>query len=129
MTSDSDAPAVVSGVGGVSALTGLTALANPSDSLGSYCAVTGLGGVDCWGYNHYGELGDGKTQNNYGPIRVSEIGGGKLSLTNAVSVVSDLTGSYCALLNTGGLVCWGRNNSGELGYGGTANSDTPVPVL
>jgi hypothetical protein len=51
-------------------------------------------------------------------------------LTSAISVsVGDE--DACALLNTGHIDCWGRNNYGQLGNGST-NQDpnpTPVPVI
>ena len=48
---------------------------------------------------------------------------------NAVSVTSNGIGhSYCALLNSGGVDCWGSGQNGELGNGSYANSTTPTPV-
>ena len=45
------------------AVTGITnAVSVTSDDAGDgYCAVLSTGGVDCWGYNGYGELGNGTT--------------------------------------------------------------------
>ena len=44
------------------AVTGITnAVSVASDELG-YCAVLSTGGVDCWGANPYGELGNGTTR-------------------------------------------------------------------
>ena len=105
-----------------------------SDGL-SYCKVLSTGGVDCWGNNTYGELGNGTIDgSNDTPQPV-------IGITNAVSVAADddvgVGGSgdgYCAVLSTGGVDCWGYNGSGQLGNGtifgpdGVGGYDTPQVV-
>jgi len=78
------------------------------------CAVTTTGGVDCWGYNYDGELGNNSTasQSNV-PVHVVGVGG-----TGLLSGIADITaGMYhtCAVSTTCGVYCWGNNGAGELG--------------
>ena len=44
------------------------------------CAVTTGGGVLCWGYNQYGQLGDGTTTQRVTPTPVSGLGTGVAAL-------------------------------------------------
>lgn len=85
------------------------------------CALTSHGGAECWGYNGSGELGDGTTTERDTPVPVS----GRQSGVQAIAAGEDHT---CALLNGGGVECWGRNTYGELGDGTTDDRLTPVPV-
>ena len=63
---DRGTPAQTSSLG-----TGRTAVAISS---GDYhtCAVLDDGSVSCWGWNYYGQLGDGTTTNRYTPTQTSE---------------------------------------------------------
>src|SRR5712691_499738 len=82
----------------------------------SYCALLTSGRVDCWGFNSFGQLGDGKTKSSSRPVAVTGVGG-KGVLTGVASVVSDAFGygdEYCAVLRTGGVDCWGQNFNGQL---------------
>lgn len=88
---------------------------------GHSCALTVAGGVKCWGNNTLGQLGDGTTQNRPMPVDVAGLSGGVL----AVSVGTDHS---CALTVGGGVKCWGKNTTGELGDGTTQNRLTPVDV-
>jgi alpha-tubulin suppressor-like RCC1 family protein len=99
----------------------------------SYCAVLASGGVDCWGIDENGQLGNGTI---YGTDGVQGFDSPQVAsgITNATSVASEGGKGYCALLATGSVDCWGDNEAGEIGNG-TINGpdgpyvyDTPQPV-
>jgi alpha-tubulin suppressor-like RCC1 family protein len=85
------------------------------------CALLNTGAVECWGWNHYGQLGDGTTTEHHTPVTVSGLASG----VQAIATGYDHT---CALLNTGRVKCWGYNHERELGDGTTTNRLTPVAV-
>jgi alpha-tubulin suppressor-like RCC1 family protein len=96
---------------------------NPDSSGGSDCALLSTGKVDCWGYNGSGQLGSGTTA-SYSDVPVAVLG-----ITDAKAVASDTYGnSFCAVLTTGHMKCWGNNSEGQLGNGTTTTSDIPVSV-
>ncbi len=84
------------------------------------CALLASGGVECWGDNSDGELGDGSTTERATPVSVKGI-------TAATQVAA---GGYtsCVLLAGGSVECWGNNFDGELGDGTTVDRLTPVAV-
>jgi hypothetical protein len=102
----------------------------------TYCAVlTNSGGVDCWGDNLFGELGDGSItgpQTCEGgspcattPVAVVGVGGSGTLIGVKSVVASDANyNSFCALLSSGDIDCWGDNYLGELGIGSKAGPET-----
>jgi alpha-tubulin suppressor-like RCC1 family protein len=88
------------------------------------CAILSSGGaISCWGYNGHGELGNGNTigpQPTGTPVAVA-------GLPGPASRVA--AGGYhtCAIVN-GSILCWGANESAQLGRG-TRGNDILAPGL
>jgi alpha-tubulin suppressor-like RCC1 family protein len=85
------------------------------------CARKEGGTLWCWGYNDYGQLGDGTTVHKSSP-------GGVPALGTAVVEVALGGHQSCARKEDGSLWCWGRNDFGQLGDGTTALRSSPVVV-
>jgi alpha-tubulin suppressor-like RCC1 family protein len=91
------------------------------------CALLTGGNVRCWGDNFYGQLGLGNTNNigdNENPTVNVNLGG---ATATAITTGTNYT---CALLTSGNVRCWGRNNQGQLGLGNTNNiGDNENPTI
>jgi alpha-tubulin suppressor-like RCC1 family protein len=89
------------------------------------CGRTNAGEVWCWGYNWAGQVGD-STQNNrrFAPVRVKAPSGVAFSQLSV--------GAYTACAGVsprgtaGAVYCWGQNNAGQVGDGGTTHRNAPV---
>lgn len=78
------------------------------------------GGVYTWGYNSYGELGNGLTTLGLTP-------GGVSGLSTGVTAIA--AGAYHSLaVQNGGVYAWGYNGDGELGDGTLTNRLTPERI-
>jgi alpha-tubulin suppressor-like RCC1 family protein len=127
---NSDVPVPVSGLSGVTAIA-----AGGGHSL----ALLRDGTVMAWGYNYWGELGDGT---NTGPEScgfVSACSDKPVPVSGLSGVTSVAAGNShsLALLGNGTVKAWGTNEAGTLGDGihnpdtcgaGAPCSNTPVPV-
>ena len=85
------------------------------------CGLSVAGAAYCWGYNDYGQLGNGNFVNSISPVVVA----GNLTFT---SLSVGESGHACAIAGSGTAYCWGYNGSGQLGVATMAYSSTPVPV-
>jgi alpha-tubulin suppressor-like RCC1 family protein len=113
-TADKTTPVDVSGLGN-----GVTDIA--AGDLHT-CAVTTAGGVKCWGYNLYGQLGNGTIERNKPtPVDVS-------GLSSGLATIAAGGAHTCAVTAAGGVKCWGWNREGQLGDGTTTDRPTSVDV-
>jgi len=86
------------------------------------CALTKAGAVLCWGWNKYGQLGDGTTKSRKVPTEV-------VGMTSGVKAISAGLNHTCAIASDNRVKCWGRNEFGQLGDGGEENSSEPTQVV
>jgi alpha-tubulin suppressor-like RCC1 family protein len=89
---------------------------------GHSCAALQGGGVYCWGWNNYGQLGNASAVNSSTRVAVASLA------SNVVTSLAAGDGHTCALLTGFSARCWGDNANGQLGTGTRTNSSTPVPV-
>ena len=104
--------------------TGRTAVAA---SVGQHhtCAILDNGDMKCWGHNNQGQLGNGGVGSVTAvvspPSTPIDLGTGRTAV--ALSAGDSHT---CAILDNGDMKCWGYNNQGQLGDGGSnTNANAP----
>jgi len=110
-SSANSTPVMVSGISGIVmvAAGGYHSLALKSD-----------GTVWAWGWNIYGELGDGTTTQHNSPVQIPGLTG--VTAVSAGDIHSE------ALKSDGTLWAWGDNSWGCLGDGTTTRQNSPVAV-
>ena len=90
-------------------------------SAGGYhsAAIDTNGSLWCWGWNKYGQLGNGTTEDQSTPIKIMD------------DVVAVSTGTYhtFAIKTDGTLWGWGSNTYYELGNGTDVDSTVPVKIM
>lgn len=105
------------------AVTGLSSVTSLSvGDAGQTCAVTSAGAAMCWGYNIWGEVGDGSTEARLAPVTVS-------GLSTGVASISAGGGHSCAVTTAAAVECWGYNSRGQVGDGTTTDRHAPVDVV
>ncbi|MBI2606671.1 MAG: hypothetical protein HYW49_11395 [Deltaproteobacteria bacterium] len=84
------------------------------------CVILDDGGMKCWGYNAYGQLGLGDTVNRGDNMSAGHLMGDDLPQINLGSGVNDKpamisTGNShtCALLQSGRVKCWGQASGND----------------
>ena len=89
---------------------------------GDMCALNTAGGVLCWGAPYNGDLGNTETNASEIPVPVASLTSGVIELASGLR-------QNCALMSTGGVMCWGSNLNGQIGNNSTTDAHTPVQVL
>ncbi|WP_099327419.1 InlB B-repeat-containing protein [Bifidobacterium asteroides] len=97
-----------------------------NDLMGFSLAVGSDGNAYAWGYNGFGQIGDGTTANRTMPVMVKKPAGVPTDFT----YVQVAAGGYHSLAigSDGYTYAWGNNDFGQLGNNTTANSSVPVRV-
>ena len=86
------------------------------------CAITNSGAVKCWGFNGYGNLGDGTTNDSNTPVEVSH-------LTGMRAVAISTPGySVCALFENGSIYCWGQTYTVSALNGPVTNGSVQIDI-
>jgi len=92
------------------------------------CALLDIGAIRCWGMNTSGQLGYGNIDtigDNELPSTAGDIPIG--GIVTQIDAGEDYT---CALMDSGEMRCWGKNNYGQLGYGNLNNiGDDELPSV
>lgn len=84
------------------------------------CAITDSGGVECWGNNDQGQLGNATFATSTTPQPVAGLAGVRQVVGGAQHT--------CALLHGGSVSCWGQGGSGQLGNDDPLGQSSNVPV-
>ncbi|MFO7564966.1 MAG: hypothetical protein R6X02_20140 [Enhygromyxa sp.] len=97
------------------------------------CALSLIGTISCWGYNTYGQLGYGHTD-DIGDDELPSAAGtapvvpkGLPANTNGIQLSVGVYSS-CAVFDGGKALCWGDGSNGQLGQFDTENlGDDELP--
>src|SRR5919107_3468673 len=92
------------------------------------CAAVLFANVWCWGANADGQLGDGTTSAATEPVRPSPTGGLRNKLVLGITAGRAHTCALAFDFASFTAYCWGADDEGQLGDGGTASRSRPVEV-
>jgi alpha-tubulin suppressor-like RCC1 family protein len=98
------------------------------------CALMTAGDVRCWGGNEFGQLGNGPRDGSPHPdsaTAVDVLAADSLSPVDALRGITAISAGglhTCALTEAGGVLCWGGNSAGQLGYGKATDFGIPWPI-
>jgi alpha-tubulin suppressor-like RCC1 family protein len=106
----------------VNVLTGLTSVTGVAAGQYHSVAVKSDGTVWGWGYNAYGQIGDGSTTSRVVPVQA-------VLLPGVMIQVAAGANHTLALRNDGTVWGWGYNGYGQLGDGTQTNRTSAVQVL
>jgi alpha-tubulin suppressor-like RCC1 family protein len=83
-------------------------------------AIKTDGSLWAWGYNGWGDLGDGTAHNSNVPVSIGD--------SNDLVTVSLRADQTIAIRSDGSIRTWGRNNWGQIGDGTTEARYVPTAV-
>jgi len=85
------------------------------------CALLSNETVRCWGDNRTGQLGYGHKRNIGDDEVPSSVPPVSITSNPGVFAIGIATSTYdtCAVLSSGAVKCWGKNDDGQLGQGNT----------
>ena len=89
------------------------------DSARAITWLNSSGSTYCWGWNYYGQLGDGSTTPQSAPVAVA----GGLTFNRISAGLHHSCG-----VSAGTVYCWGRGDNGQTG-GGTRLTPTIVTAV
>jgi len=95
----------------------------------TFIALDSNGDLWGWGWNHYGQVGNGTKSNQLTPIQIT---GSNSTINSEITVgfeeVCENGETNIALDENGDLWGWGNNNIGQIGTGNKINQDFPIQI-
>ncbi|MFV8248982.1 hypothetical protein [Bdellovibrio bacteriovorus] len=88
------------------------------------CAITASNRVKCWGFNRFGEMGNGLWGDGFRAVAFSP-GQSPETYTQVVATLA----STCALRTNKTVTCWGQNDEGQLGVNNRNSFSRPQYTL